>query len=70
MFSSPGILEYHRKLLNLPSPREVRSADVDMEQLAATMDMWEPFKTAVENNSRRRTSSMTVSAWRSVALFP
>lgn len=45
MFSSPEILEYHRKLLNLPSPWEVRSVDVDMEQLAVTIDVFWPAQT-------------------------
>lgn len=45
MFSSPEILEYHRKLLNLPSPWEVRSVDVDIEQLAVTIDVFWPAQT-------------------------
>ncbi len=45
MFSSPEILEYHRKLLNLPYPWEVRSVDVDIEQLAVIIDVFWPTQT-------------------------
>jgi transposase len=45
MFSSPEILDYHRKLLNLPSPWEVRSVDMDVERLAVTIDVFWPAQT-------------------------
>lgn len=45
MFSSPEILEYHRKLLNLPPPWEVRSVDVDIETLSVTIDVFWPAQT-------------------------
>jgi transposase len=45
MFSSPEILEYHRKLLNLPAPWEVRTVDMDMEKLSVTIDVFWPAQT-------------------------
>lgn len=45
MFSSPEILEYHRKLLNLPSPWEVRTVEVNVEKLAVTIDVYWPAQT-------------------------
>jgi transposase len=45
MFSSPEILEYHRKLLNLPHPWEVGTVDMSIEDLTVTIDVFWPAQT-------------------------
>jgi hypothetical protein len=45
MFSSPEILEYHRKLLNLPHPWEVGTVDMSIENLTVTIDVFWPAQT-------------------------